>query len=312
MSQVSVDAARKATVLIVDDEVSNIEIMNEALGDQYDVSFAISGEQALESVHDIMPDLVLLDVVMPGIQGFDVCRRLKQDPLLADIPVIFITGLNDTDDEVLGLSIGAIDYVTKPVHPLTLRNRVRNHIELKQLRDQLAEMAVTDALTGLHNRRKLDGLMKEAVKTHAGEGRWLSLIMLDIDFFKQFNDTYGHQNGDNCISMVASALHRATRRASGHSARYGGEEFCCVLMDCSPDQAQAVAEEIRDHVHQLRIPHERSQVSPFVTISIGVASAQAREDSAPNDWVKAADAQLYRAKSAGRDRIEACVFGDLG
>lgn len=301
---------RKATVLIVDDDIANIEIMNAALGDDYEICFATSGEQALEVVRLTLPDLVLLDVVMPGMQGFEVCTILKRDPLLSDIPVIFTTGLGDTEDEVHGLSLGAIDYVTKPIHPVVLRNRVRNHIELKKLRDHLAEIAVTDALTGLHNRRKLDQLMQDAFHRLAASGDWLSLIMVDIDFFKQFNDTYGHQTGDQCIHMVASALNRAVRAAAGFSARYGGEEFACILPGIPPDEALTVAAEVRTQVQQLRIPHERSAVSPWVTISIGIASARARSGLEVKDWIEAADRQLYIAKSSGRDRVMSAIIPD--
>jgi diguanylate cyclase (GGDEF)-like protein len=298
----------RATILIVDDEISNIEIMNEALGDNYEICFATSGEQALALVHQTMPDLVLLDVVMPGIQGFEVCQRLKADPVLADIPVIFTTGLGDTADEVRGLSLGAIDYVTKPIEPVILRNRVKNHVELKRLRDHLAEMAVTDALTGLHNRRKLDGLLKQAVDSLSSKQDWLSILMLDIDFFKQFNDAYGHPSGDRCISMVAAALNRAVASASGYSARYGGEEFACVLPSADIERAREVAFEIRNQVQQLRIPHESSSVSPFVTISIGIATARSQPGLEPQVWTQTADEQLYQAKSAGRDQIRARDF----
>ncbi|MET0238255.1 MAG: response regulator, partial [Sphingobium sp.] len=194
----------RAVILIVDDEISNIEIMNATLEESYEICFATSGEQALETARSILPDLILLDVLMPGLNGFDVCRALKQDKLLADVPVIFTTGLGDTEDEVRGLSLGAIDYVTKPIQPVILRARVNNHIELKRLRDQLAEMAVTDALTGLSNRRRLEQALMTETNRLARTGEWLSVIMLDIDFFKQFNDTYGHPAGDRCIAMVAS------------------------------------------------------------------------------------------------------------
>ena len=298
----------KATILIVDDEISNIEIMNEALGDDYDICFATSGEQALEVARMNQPDLVLLDVVMPGMQGFEVCHILKCDPLLADIPVIFTTGLGDTEDEVRGLSMGAIDYVTKPIHPVILRNRVHNHVELKRLRDHLAEMAVTDALTGLHNRRKLEGILSDTVAQVSQQGDWLSVIMLDIDFFKQFNDAYGHISGDRCIHMVASALKRAVQNASGFSARYGGEEFACVLPNADFARAQEVADAIRHQVRQLGIPHEASKVASHVTVSAGIATARGGEGLVPEDWTEVADDQLYLAKAAGRDQIKGRIF----
>lgn len=308
MNDLSQASANRAVILIVDDEISNVEIIYAALGDDYEISFATSGEEALEVARLTQPDLVLLDVVMPGMQGFEVCQRLKEDPLLADIPVIFTTGLGNVEDEVRGLSLGAIDYVTKPIQPMILRNRVRNHIELKQLRDRLALMAVTDALTGLHNRRKLDGLLSSAVNTPAAEGSWLSIIMIDVDFFKQFNDTYGHETGDRCLHMVASALSRAMRQASGYTARYGGEEFACVLPGSDLERAMEIAGDIRRHVGQLAIPHEGSQVQPHVTISMGVAAALIRAGMQPGLWIRAADQQLYLAKAAGRDQIKGEVF----
>jgi len=298
----------RATILIVDDEISNIEIMNAVLEDDYEVCFSTSGEQALETARTTLPDLVLLDVLMPGIDGFEVCRQLKADPLLADIPVIFTTGLGDTADEMRGLSLGAIDYVTKPIQPAILRARVGNHVELKRLRDQLASMAVTDALTGLSNRRQLEKALHTETARLARTGDWLSVIMIDIDFFKQFNDTYGHPAGDLCISMVASALTRAVKRASDISARYGGEEFACILPGADPHGAELVAQEIKLQVQSLNIPHERSQISPFITVSIGVASARCLPGMAADQWIGHADRQLYQSKHGGRNRITVAEF----
>ena len=299
----------KATILIVDDEISNIEIMNAVLEDDYEVCFATSGQQALDTARETLPDLVLLDVLMPGIDGFEVCRRLKSDPMLADIPIIFTTGLGDTEDEMRGLSLGAIDYVTKPIQPAILRARVGNHVELKQLRDQLAAMAVTDALTGLSNRRHLERALTTEAARLSRTGEWLSVIMLDIDFFKQFNDTYGHPAGDRCIMMVAAALTRAVKRASDLPARYGGEEFACILPGADPHGAELVAQEIRLQIQSLNIPHERSKVSPFITVSIGVASARCIPSIATDRWIEEADRQLYISKQEGRDRISTTEFG---
>lgn len=295
--------SQTATILIVDDEISNIEIMSAALEDAYEICFATSGEQALETARKIIPDLILLDVVMPGIQGFEVCSVLKADTVLADIPVIFTTGLGDSTDEVHGLSLGAIDYVTKPIQPAILRSRVKNHVELKRLRDDLAEMAVTDALTGLYNRRNFDTLLKQTLLRASRQGEWLSLIMLDIDFFKQFNDAYGHPSGDSCIIMVASALKRAMVKNSGFAARYGGEEFACVLPGVDHAKAMLVSSEIRDDIKDLAVPHARSAVSDVVTVSIGVASTLARADYRPEVLTLLADKRLYISKATGRDRI---------
>lgn len=298
----------RATVLIVDDEVSNIEIMNAVLEDNYDICFATSGEQAIDVARSVLPDLILLDVMMPGIDGYEVCIRLKNERLLADVPVIFTTGLDDQDAEVRGLSVGAIDYVTKPINPTILRARVSNHIELKRLRDQLAQMAVTDALTGLSNRRQLEETLKAETARLAPTGAWLSFIMLDIDFFKLFNDTYGHPEGDRCITMVAAALTRAVHRISGVTARYGGEEFACVLPGADPKTALATAKDIQSQIHALNIPHAGSKISTNVTVSMGIASAQTHSGMTGSHWLEHADHQLYISKENGRDQISVIEF----
>lgn len=298
----------RPTVLIVDDEIPNIEIMNATLEDDYEICFATSGEQALETARTVLPDLILLDILMPGMDGFEVCTRLKSDPLLADVPVIFTTGLGDTEDEVRGLSLGAIDYVTKPIQPVILRARVGNHVELKRLRDQLAEMAVTDVLTGLSNRRRMAETLRTETQRLARTGDWLSVIMLDIDCFKQFNDAYGHPAGDRCLAMVASALNRAVKRASDLSARYGGEEFVCILPGADADAAMSVAQEIQAQVGMLNIPHARSTAAPSVTVSVGIATALCRPGMPPDLWIAQADAQLYESKAGGRNRITGITF----
>lgn len=298
----------KPTILIVDDDISTIEIMNAALEDDYEVSFATSGEDGLDAARQILPDLILLDVLLPGIDGFEVCKRLKAEPLLADVPIIFTTGLGDTDDEVRGLTLGAIDYVTKPIQPIALRARVGNHIELKRLRDKLAEMAVTDALTGLSNRRHLEKTLQAEAARLTRTGEWLSVIMLDIDFFKAFNDTYGHLAGDRCIVMVAAALNRALKRVSDLSARYGGEEFACVLPGADIDAARSVAQDIQQQVSSLSIAHELSPISPYVTLSIGIATARCEPGMTPDLWLAQADKQLYRSKTLGRNQITDTTF----
>ncbi|MPT46981.1 MAG: diguanylate cyclase [Sphingobium sp.] len=298
----------KAIILIVDDEISNIEIMNATLEDEYEICFSTSGEQALQTARTVMPDLILLDIIMPGMDGFETCQELKRDPLLADVPVIFTTGLHDVEDEARGLALGAIDYVTKPIQAATLRIRVNNHIELKRLRDQLAEIAITDALTGLSNRRHMEQkLMTEASRLARTES-WLSVIMLDIDFFKSFNDAYGHPAGDRCIAMVASALNRAVKRSSDLCARYGGEEFACILPDTAPDAAHQIAEDIRNQVVSLNIPHSHSAVQSYVTVSIGVASGICLPGTSPDMWTNLADQQLYKSKVNGRNQINGTII----
>jgi len=300
--------SQRPVILIVDDELSNIEILSAALEDDYEICFATSGEDAMAVARGAAPDLILLDVVMPGMDGYEVCRLIKADPTLADVPVIFTTALDDQAAEVRGLGLGAIDYVTKPVSPTVVRARVRNHLEMKRMRDELAHLAVTDALTGLGNRRRLETMLAQEAARLALAGGDLSVIILDIDFFKRFNDSYGHSAGDRALAMVASALNRAVRRAADLAARFGGEEFACVLPGVSHEEAMNVAYNIRDRVRGLCIPHARSDAAPFVTVSLGVATAACSPDLDPASWISAADAQLYLAKAAGRNTVAGRVF----
>ena len=293
----------RPTIMLVDDEVANIEILNAALEDHYELCFATSGREALELARNVFPDLILLDVIMPEMDGYEVCRQLKADPLVADVPIIFTTAMGEQEAEIRGLEAGAIDYVTKPISPSILQARVRNHIDLKRLRDELAELAVTDALTGLSNRRRLEESLKVETARLAREAKLLSVIILDIDFFKQFNDTYGHPAGDRCIAMVAAALNRAVRRAADVTARYGGEEFACVLPGLEHQEAMDVAQNIRNQVYSLSIPHQKSSAADFVTVSVGVATAMCLPGATPDFWLHAADAQLYLAKRSGRNNV---------
>ncbi|MGI4877002.1 MAG: diguanylate cyclase, partial [Janthinobacterium lividum] len=251
---------KRPLILIVDDEPANIEILDAALDDECNTCFAISGEDALAVARDTLPDLILLDILMPGMDGYETCRQIKADPKLADVPIIFTTGLDDQEAEVRGLALGAIDYITKPFAPLVVRARVHNHLELKRMRDELAELAITDALTGLGNRRQLERSLNLETQRLTHASAWLSVIILDIDFFKQFNDIYGHPAGDRCIFMIAAALSSAVHRAAGLTSRYGGEEFACVLPGIDHEEAMSVARGIRDQVQSLEIPHLTSAI----------------------------------------------------
>lgn len=293
----------RPVILIVDDEISNIEIMSAVLEADYEICFARSGEQAIAIAHDVDPDLILLDIVMPGLDGYEVCQRLKQDPVLTDVPIIFTSGLGATEDEVRGLSVGAIDYVTKPIQPISLRTRVNNHVELKQMRDRLADMAMTDPMTGLGNRRLLEKILKSEIRRLSRHGEWLSFVMLDIDFFKSFNDTYGHLEGDRCIRMVATALRKSIQRDGDVVARYGGEEFACILPGTDHYGALLVAEEMRRQVEQSGIPNRGSGVSPVVTVSVGVATSRCEPEQSMELWISNADRMLYRSKQSGRNQI---------
>ncbi|MGA1854747.1 PleD family two-component system response regulator [Azospirillum sp. 11R-A] len=291
-------------ILVVDDIPSNVHVLSRILKDDYDIYFATDGERALDLVQARMPDLVLLDIMMPGMDGFEVCRRIKADPAIHDIPVIFISAKSEVEDETRGLEVGAIDFITKPISPPIVKARVRNHLLLKRQTDLLRSLSFLDGLTGIANRRRFDDAMAREWRRCARSNLPLSLIILDVDHFKAYNDHYGHQAGDECLRMVAELLSDRARRPSDLVARYGGEEFVCLLPETDGPGAVRVAEGFRTAVAECRIPHAQSPVIPYVTISLGVATVIPSADGSPEQLAEMADQLLYRAKRTGRNRVQ--------
>ncbi len=298
---------RRGTVLIVDDESTNIEVLAAVLEPDYDILFATSGPESLEVAVSSRPDLILLDVMMPGMDGFEVCQHLKEGRDTADIPVIFITACGDVAAESRGLKAGALDYITKPINPLVVQVRVRNQIQLKFAHNELIRLAITDGLTGLPNRRHFDSSLHLEYRRLCRSERPLSLVLFDIDHFKLFNDSYGHVAGDDCLRRVGAVVRKALSRAADTSARYGGEEFACILPETDHDGAFAIAERLRTSISDLGIPHTRSPVADHVTASFGVVTAHCVDGRSPLHLVAQVDEQLYAAKSGGRNRISATV-----
>ncbi len=290
-------------ILIVDDEPINIEILSEILDADYDVYFATSGKAALEVAPEEKPDIILLDIMMPGMDGFEVCRRLKADPRTEDIPIVFISARNQVADEAEGLAIGAIDYLTKPVNPPIVKIRVKNHLELKRHRDALRRLSTLDGLTGIANRRRFDEYLDAEWKRAQRNETTLSLILMDIDFFKPFNDNYGHGAGDDCLKRVAQCLTDTLVRPADLVARYGGEEFICILPETPPKGAVKVAEDLLNAIRRLGIPHEHSDTAAFLTMSMGCVSIKPDAASSQAKSTKAADDLLYEAKKNGRNQI---------
>jgi diguanylate cyclase (GGDEF)-like protein len=299
----------QARILVVDDQLTNIELIADIFGDDYEVLFATEGAKALEIAATEKPELILLDVMMPGMDGYEVCRRLKAKHLTERIPVIFITALGDEEAESRGLESGAVDYVTKPFHPSVIKMRVKNQIELKHAREELTRRAITDGLTGLANRRHFDDVLAREYDRHARSGEELSLILLDIDHFKAYNDTYGHVSGDDCLRQVARAIENGIVRSTDLAARYGGEEFVCILPDTSQAGALAIAEKIRLGVMELAIPHKASSAAGCVTASLGIVTTRCVPGKSVLHIVAQADEQLYAAKSGGRNRV--CAASNL-
>jgi diguanylate cyclase (GGDEF)-like protein len=290
-------------VVIVDDVPGNIKILHDILGEDYDVFFAIGGVEGLALVEEQLPDLVLLDILMPGMDGYEVCARIKANPRTASIPVIFVTAMDEVDDEAKGLAMGAIDYITKPLSAGIVRARVRNHVELKRSRDVLERLSTTDGLTGIANRRRFDEYSAFQWQQSMRTGVPLSIVFADIDYFKDYNDLYGHVAGDKCLKQVAGAAAGVVARSLDLVARYGGEELVCVLPGTDATGAQMVSNKILGFVNALAIPHARSQVADHVTVSIGVATCVPAIGKRLSALLESADEALYEAKQAGRNRV---------
>jgi diguanylate cyclase (GGDEF)-like protein len=294
---------QKATILVVDDNPLNIRVLNGVLSEEHEVLFATNGPDALNIARNRKPDLILLDIMMPGMDGYEVCKRLKADPVTAPIPVVFITALNQSEDEVRGLECGAIDYITKPVIPPVVKVRVKNQLDLKRYRDLLESLSHMDGLTGIPNRRRFDDYLRLEWRRAARSGARFSLLMIDIDDFKAFNDNYGHLAGDDCLKQVAQTLAQCAQRPADMVARYGGEEFVCVMPETDNAGALFLARHMLESVRDLAIAHEHSRTARVVTISVGAATLAPMNEQSPEDLIRLADEKLYQAKQQGRNRI---------
>lgn len=315
-----------ASILIVDDDLSTIHALGQALRGLGSIRFATRGDQALRLAMESPPDLILLDGEMPGMSGFDVCEALKADPALAHIPVVFVTSHGEPDFEESGFQCGAADFIAKPIRPASVLARARTQIALKRSADQLRALSTTDGLTGLANRRAFDEAFDLQWRCTQRSGIPLSLLMIDVDHFKRFNDHYGHPAGDACLSRVAQALKRVLKRPGDVAARYGGEEFALLLPSTDRRGAAVVAEHVLAAVQQLAIDHAASDCAPHVTVSIGVSSfdqdspawvvghdvthSGPADAAKPADLVAAADGALYAAKRSGRARAQWASIDD--
>ncbi|WP_420263900.1 diguanylate cyclase domain-containing protein [Candidatus Magnetominusculus dajiuhuensis] len=298
----------KQKILIVDDMPMNIKILNELLQEDYLTYYATGGRQAIEMTSVIVPDLILLDIIMPEVNGYEVCRTIRGNESLAGIPVIFITAMDDDIDESYGLNIGAVDYITKPFNPSIVKLRVRNHLELKKQRDSLSKLAAMDGLTGISNRRTFDDSYRKEWSRAVRMKSALSMIIIDIDYFKLYNDNYGHIQGDICLKKVAETLRECLQRPADLLARYGGEEFVCLLPETDSNGIVQIGNHMRGSIETLEIPHERSLVSNYVTISLGGSEARPDPDILPEIFLTHVDSLLYRSKKEGRNQLKYDVF----
>lgn len=315
--------------LLVDDDPGSIQLMARILSGVGQLRYATTGEDALRLAHESAPDLMLLDAEMPGISGFQVLEAMKAEPKLADVPVILVTSHSEAAFEVAGFEKGAADFIAKPVSAPLVLARVKGQLRVKRMADELRRISVTDVLTGVANRRHFDESMEREWRRARRSGDPLALLMIDVDHFKAFNDSYGHPTGDACLRSVARAVVEASLRPTDVVARYGGEEFAVLLPVTPRGGAEHVARRVLDKVEALGIAHEASSTARHVTVSVGIAcyddesecwvppSAASRfpDDLHPRcasiDLLQAADKALYSAKNAGRAQARLLDIADI-
>lgn len=298
---------QKQTVLIVDDEPTNLQLLSNQLREEYLVLVAKSGQQALHRLETNNIDLVLLDIVMPDMDGYEVIYAIKENPKFKNIPVIFISSRTESEEEIKGLRLGAVDYIGKPFQPAIVQARVRTHMALKRRTELLDKISHVDGLTELDNRRRFDERLEYEWNRARRNGNPLSVIMIDVDFFKRFNDNLGHIAGDNCLRKVARVLESLVQRSTDEVARYGGEEFAIIAPEVDLEGISVLAERCVAEVNGLHYPHPDSDVSAYVSISVGAATViNISPEANPRELVAAADQQLYQAKQRGRN--QACTI----
>ncbi|MFH1674580.1 MAG: diguanylate cyclase [Pseudomonadota bacterium] len=298
-----------AKILIIDDSKLvrefGISILSKG---HHKVSCAPNGHEALEKIYAEKPDLILLDVIMPGMDGYEVCKLLKAGEETHDIPVIMLTSKGETADKIKGLNLGAVDYVTKPFDEGELVARVNTQLRVKELHEalqeknrQLQELANKDGLTSLYNHRYLQEQLLKEMERSKRYNLTLSFILIDIDHFKHVNDTYGHQTGDVILKTLGELLFKIVRE-SDIAARYGGEEFALILPHTNFTTARETAERLRTTVESYDFEVDNDHLQ--ITISLGIASFPHETIETSKDLVESADKALYMAKKNGRNRVE--------
>jgi diguanylate cyclase (GGDEF)-like protein len=292
-------------VLIVDDNPENLELLLEVFREDYRVSAAANAERALRLAQaEEPPDIILLDILLPGMDGYQLCARLKDDEATRDIPVVFVTAVSEVMDAARGFAAGAVDFITKPIHPPMVKARVALHLELKRKYELLEAYAFIDALTEVSNRRRCDQTLEDEWNRARRARRPLSVMYWDVDHFKAYNDRYGHGQGDDCLRRLATTSAATLSRSGDFIGRYGGEEFIVILPYTDHAHALHIAEQISRAIDALAIPHAGSTVASHVTISAGVVTVDPYRRVELREITDAADHALYAAKNGGRHRIE--------
>ena len=294
---------RLPLILIIEDSPADLRLLSELIKDKGEIIFAVSGRDGLAQIQKRQPDLILLDVELPDINGYELCQAIKHYEQCNHIPIIFVTGHRTADHEISGLEAGAVDFISKPFNPPIVRARIDTHLTLKIQTDALHRLSQLDGLTGIYNRRHFDSQGQKEWYRHQRLAQPLAIFLLDIDHFKLYNDHYGHIAGDRCIKQVAQSLHQRMRRAGEFVARYGGEEFVCLLPHSNLNDAVRFAPTICENVQQLNIPHEHSKSAQHVTVSLGVSACVPTKGMTFQELITKADQALYQAKAAGRNQV---------
>lgn len=292
----------KMRILIVDDERSNITILNHILKPAYSTLVAIDGKTAIEIARQTMPDLILLDIVMPDLSGYEVLTILKRDEAMCRIPVMIITALDSADDEEKGLNLGAADYITKPFHDTVVKARVKTHLKMVEYIREIERFGMTDMLTGLPNKRSFNERITAEWSRAKREKEPLSILMIDLDDFKAYNDTYGHLQGDVILANVADIFRSVVKRNGDFVCRWGGEEFAILLPNTDLDSAFFVAENIRKAMEKMAVATIDGKMTS-VTVSIGVNCEVPLVNGEFSEFIAKADGLLYAAKKGGKNQV---------
>ena len=295
--------AKKNSLLIVDDENANLKILTHILGSDYTIYTATNGKNAIKKALELFPDMILLDILMPEMDGYQTLSLIKNTEVIKKIPVVFITGLDSEEDEEKGLSLDAADYITKPFSAPIVKLRVRNQIQIVNQLRTIEHLSMIDQLTHLPNRRSFDNRLVVEWKQAIREQTPISLLMMDLDKFKSFNDTYGHQQGDVILKVISKVFIDSLRRPGDFAARWGGEEFTVLLPNTPLEGAIEVAEIIRSNVEKTSIENISEIKNEIkITVSIGVTSITPLKNDSIDAFLTNADEALYIAKKSGRNK----------
>ena len=297
----------RATILIVDDMSTNLMMLSDILKDDYNIKISKTGEKAIELCKNLDIDLVLLDIEMPLMNGYEVCKNLKNYEKTKNIPIIFVSAKNSEEDEEYGLNLGAIDYISKPFSKVIIKARVKNQIKLKQKTELLEKLSNYDGLTNIKNRRYFDDRLTQVYKDSKIKNTNLALMMIDIDFFKPYNDNYGHGKGDEALKIVAKTLENSVLntldRPNDLVARYGGEEFVVLLSNIDLKELEEISNRLVKAIRDANIEHKFSKVASYLTISLGAVLYKSSNDLSIASIMKSADEALYEVKQKSRDNF---------